>query len=142
MKKTFTLSNIICFLIFLYSVVHSFCFIFSGDDYVWFITDNIADLFNEKSPNGRYFTNFLTFFIIHYTVLRIIICSIILFGIFFILAKVLSRNNNDFKSYFISACTLLSVPPIIASLTINWMSGITNYVFSIIKFTLIAEYPF
>ena len=128
----------VLFLIFfIFSAIQSCCLLHGGDDIWWFALSSPAKLFGEQNINGRYFTNVITYYIANYTILRCILCTIMLFLLFVLLGRVLHRSDSDpFRCYALSALTIFTLPVMISYLTTNWISGITNYLISMI-FTLL-----
>lgn len=117
----------------LFSAVQSTCLVFGGDDLWWARLDSPAELFGGQDINGRYVTNLLTYAITHSFLLRAVCGTLLLSGIFILMTLMLRRKGVDtFWAVFFSAAANFALPKPIAYLTTNWISGITNYVLSIV----------
>ena len=106
----------------------------TSDDLWWNRLDSAADALTKDSPNGRYFTNLLTYFMCNYVSLRIVIYVALMFLFMYIMGKMLSFSLNDKKwvSYFFSSLIILASYSFFVLQIFNWISGFTNYVISIV----------
>ena len=116
-----------------YSIVTAVSLFMNGDDYIWYYVDSDERLENFRHPNGRYFSNFVTIKLVRYPVFRYIFVSVILFLLIFLIAKSISdsKKNTGLKICF-SLAGLIVIPATTYCETIFWISGFTNYVFSIL----------
>lgn len=130
--------TIFIFLVFLiFSLIKAFCLILNSDDLWWNHLSSVKSVITDDSPNGRYFTNIITYFMCNYTPLKILLYVSLMFLLMFVLGKLLSFsiNENKWTSYFFSSIIILTVFYGFLTQIFNWISGFTNYVISII-FTL------
>ncbi|SFY04820.1 DUF6056 family protein [Ruminococcus sp. XPD3002] len=124
---------IVCGIFMLYAIIQCSTFVMSGDDYWWSSLDTISQVFSDSNMNGRYFTNFITFYIIKFPYLRPLICVPFLVALFFLIANVLKTSKkSSLMTYLISGLCIMLVPSGIAMLTTLWISGFTNYVISLV----------
>ncbi len=74
--------------------MQAFCQIVNGDDFGWIIYTGMENIFGDKTENGRYFTNLLTYIFVNYPFVRICSFSLLLFALFIILARLISSGVN------------------------------------------------
>ncbi len=130
---------VISLLFAVFAVIQCSTFIMAGDDFWWAYVPSIKDIYGntDTNPNGRYLTNFVTYYIAHIPLLRPLICAPFFLALYFLISKILIRGKKDsLHACGYSAISILLTPPVIQILTSNWISGFTNYVFSIV-FSLI-----
>lgn len=122
-----------CAVIVLYAAVTALALFMNGDDYIWYYVGRDADFNEYTAPNGRYFSNFVTTLIVRYPVFRYIFIPVTIVAFLYVLAKLL---NIDKKVSEVRLCFALSflilIPASTYAETILWMSGFTNYVFSVV----------
>ena len=131
--KSNTPAFVVCTLYAVFSFIQSICLVFGGDDLWWKCLESPSLLFGAQDINGRYVTNLLTYAITHSNIIRAISGTALLFGLFILMALMMRRKGVDtFWAVIFSAAANYSIPRSIAYLTTNWISGITNYVLSIV----------
>ncbi len=109
--------------------MQAFCQIVNGDDFGWIIYTGMENIFGDKTENGRYFTNLLTYIFVNYPFVRICSFSLLLFALFIILARLISSGvNAENIHFYASALFIMCTPAAIYSQTIAWISGFTNYI--------------
>lgn len=119
---------LVCSLYLIYIVVQGVCLIFAGDDFIWFQSQSLKEYFGNYAVNGRYFTNLLTYLIVKYAALRVIVYTIVHALLFFCTAKLISRGKqNRWAAYAFVAAAMFSMEPAILRQTTSWISGFTNY---------------
>ncbi|MBO4877189.1 MAG: hypothetical protein J5501_04180 [Ruminococcus sp.] len=129
---------LIVFLAFsVFAVIQCCTFVMAGDDYWWANISSVKHIFVERNINARYLTNTVTYFLSKMPFLRPIVCIPFFIALYLLMTVALRRGKKDFSSssIFIAFCILVT-PPTITQVTTNWISGFTNYVFSIV-FSLI-----
>ena len=116
-----------------WSAILAGCNILCGDDITWTYDDAKSDLYGDKSINGRYFTNFLTYYAVRSFVLRFLIAFVFVFLLHQLLLRVLETKASDstYTAVF-SAVSIMTLHSMIFTQSLNWISGITNYVISIV----------
>ncbi len=118
-------------LIIIFSVISSLCLFFKFDDYLWYYTMEESSLEKYKIPNGRYFSNLITYTLVHSSVLRFIFCTVILVMFLVIISKLIDFGKISQRiSMMIVFFLFLAMPSETYSQTVNWFSGFTNYVLS------------
>jgi len=115
----------------LYSAILAFCNILGGDDIIWTLEESKNDVFGKTSVNGRYLTNFITFYAVRSFLLRTAVAFVFVFLLHQLLLRVIDTEKGvPGWAAAISALAILTVPPSMFTQTINWISGVTNYVIS------------
>lgn len=129
-KKGYLFSAVV-FLIF--SLISGICLIFRGDDFIWYFVNELEHLEKWKFPNGRYFTNPITYFMMRNDLFRIPAYCFFLVVFLLLVLKLFDyyNKNTKFSTSVISAIFLLS-PSLMYASVFNWVSGFTNYVISLI----------
>lgn len=125
-KDKATLS--VCSLYLIYIVIQGVCLLFAGDDFIWFQSQSLTESFGNYAVNGRYFTNFITYLIVKYPVLRVIVYTVVHALLYHYTAKLICRGNAErWLAYSFVAVAMLSMEPSIFRQTTSWISGFTNY---------------
>ncbi|GEM_PF-720660 len=115
----------------LFVAVQTSCLQYIGDDYWWLQLSSVWEVWTESSPNGRYFTNMITYFMMKFPVLRWCIYFSGVLLLFYLAAWILRKNTLcDWKAYAVSSIAMLFLPFQIMTNTINWISGFPNYILS------------
>jgi len=131
-KSTFAVALIIIF-----SVISAFCLIMQIDDFLWYYVYDIEELFPYQNPNGRYFTNQLTYLTIKFPLIRYIVFSVVLSSLIIIISHLVDFDRkSDILKYCLVFSLFVLIPHKMFANVINWISGFTNYVISML-FTLI-----
>ena len=88
MKKVSSREQIIIYIIFaVFIIVHCSCLIKTCDDLMWDNIDSLSQMLNSCNPNGRYFTNILTYFICNSSVLCLIVYTAFMGAFLFLIAE-------------------------------------------------------
>ncbi len=133
-KKRYLFFGIVFFI---FTLIQGICLIFRGDDLVWYSLDKIDEYRKWINPNGRYFTNAITYIMVRSDWLRILFYCLFLCA-FLILILCLAdyrKKHTKFCVGIISTLLILA-PTIMYASVFNWVSGFTNYVISFV-FTLL-----
>ncbi len=117
----------------IYILIHTVCFILTGDDFDWALTENIGAVFDSDAENGRYFSNLLVYFFTKNFLFRVIIGSAVYFAWYIFYNKIFGSGNRVY-SCIISAVLILTVPVSISFNTVMWISGFVNYVVGMVIF--------
>ncbi len=116
-----------------YAVVSPLSMFMNDDDYLWYFIGRIDSLDFFRNPNGRYLSNTITYYIVNYPILRFFFVSAVLLAFVFLIAKLIDVEKI---SYSTKLCFVLSAAALIPATsyceTIAWISGFTNYVFSVV----------
>lgn len=133
MKKLFNIlyNNKYVLLIVVFSLISAICLFMQGDDYIWYYVMEETKLESYKVPNGRYFSNAVTYIMLRNTWLKRIFYTIILSLMIVMIGKIIDFGNKKSKTGIIfSFFMLLMIPSSTFLEVINWFSGFTNYAFS------------
>lgn len=119
-----------------FALISGLCIFFINDDYIWYFVDKSDELSAYRVPNGRYFSNMITHFIVEHLVVLKIFYIISLSLMIVLIAKCVDMaiNKTSLSIYF-TLTFLLLIPSTTYSEVLNWVSGFTNYAFAFI-FTL------
>jgi len=124
-------SLVITFVFALYSAILAGCNILGGDDILWTLDETKNDVIGKGSVNGRYLTNFITFYSVRSVILRFFVAFVFVFLLHQLLLRVIDTDKGvPGWAAAISAIAVLTIQPSMFTQTINWISGITNYVIS------------
>lgn len=136
MKKLIK-NNYSYILVFCFIVISGFTLFMCCDDYIWFYAFSDDRLESYASPNGRYFTNFIT---------RVSVQCLPLFSIFYIISfgslvilieKLVRKKNIPITVSLLSVFILIQlIPSKTYTEVFRWISGFNNYCFAFV-FTLI-----
>ncbi|MDE7365421.1 MAG: hypothetical protein K2N27_11210, partial [Ruminococcus sp.] len=133
MKKLFkTLyNNKHILLIIVFSLISAICLFMKCDDYLWYYVMEEPKLESYRVPNGRYFSNAVTYIMLRNLWLKRIFYTIIFSLMILIMGKLADFGNKKAKKGIIlSFFMFLLLPVDTFSETVNWFSGFTNYIFS------------
>ncbi len=135
MKKVFAQKNTLVYIIIfaIFIIVHCSCLIKTCDDLMWDNIDSLSQMLNSCNPNGRYFTNILTYFICNSSVLCLIVYTFFMGAFLYFIADILKIGLKQkwMSVLFIGAVFLFS-PRFFYVHIFNWISGFTNYVISLV----------
>ena len=125
--------HIFIILLFVYFVIQGYCMLISSDDIWWAFVPSMKELFQSYNPNGRYFTNVLTYLCCHYICFRDVFYILTMSGFAFFTAKLLN-SDMDFKwlHWFFTVLIFFFTPSFFYAYVLNWTSGFPNYVFPLI----------
>ena len=113
-----------------WSAVLAACNILSGDDIVWTLHESQNDVFGDTSINGRYFTNAVTFVAVRYFFVRFIVAFIFVFLLHQLITRLIDKGGQASYTSVFSAVCIMTLNQSMFTMTLNWISGITNYVIS------------
>lgn len=131
-KRVFAVALIIIF-----SIISALCLIMQTDDFLWYYVYDMQELFPYQNPNGRYFTNWITCLIVKYPIMRYIIVSVCLSSLIIIISRLMDfERKSDILNYCLAFSLFVLIPREMFANVMNWISGFTNYVISIL-FTLV-----
>lgn len=138
MKKILDNKHIL--LVVAFSFISAICLFMKSDDYIWYYVMEESKLEMYRVPNGRYFSNLLTYIMLRNPWLKRLFYTVILSLMVTITGKLADFGNKKAKTGIIlSFFMLLLLPVDTFSETVNWFSGFTNYIF---PFLLTASYIF
>ena len=104
-----------------------------GDDYIWFFSGKDHVLDECLVPNGRYFSNIIISYLINNVYFRTVFVSISLSLFLILLANLFDfRNFTAYSKYSLTLICFIMIPTSTYAETVNWISGYTNYVFSML----------
>ena len=113
-----------------FALVSALCLFFICDDFIWYFVKDVDALKTYQVPNGRYFSNFITYIIVRSSLIRTLFYSITLTLLIVSLSKIIDFEKKLRNLKYITAFTLfLLIPKEMYSEVLNWISGYTNYAF-------------
>lgn len=123
---------LIFFIFFAFFLLRGICLILAVDDIWWYNIGSLSDMLNIYDPNGRYFTNILTYLMCKSFVPRLFIytasMSLFLGAFASLLGK--SFGKNKWAAMFSAGLIILLSSQLFTQSVYNWISGFTNYVIS------------
>ncbi|MBR4626518.1 MAG: hypothetical protein IKO47_02220 [Ruminococcus sp.] len=115
----------------IWSAVIAATIILCGDDIIWTLRESRNDVIGSNSVNGRYFTNIITFAAVRSYAFRTAVAFVFLVLLHQLLLRVINTEKGVHGwAAALSAAFILTIPTAMFTQTINWISGITNYVIS------------
>lgn len=127
----------------LFIMVHCLCLIKTLDDLMWDNIDSLSQMLRSCNPNGRYFTNILTYFICNSSVLCFFVYTLFM-GLFVYLISDIFKPDLRTKwvSFLFAGLVFLLSPRYFFVHIFNWISGFTNYVISLVFALVYLRYCF
>lgn len=120
-------------LMLLFSVLAAFSLFMNGDDYLWYYAGDESSLDGWSKPNGRLFSNQITIWLVRNIPFRTIFTAATLFIFLFLLGKLLDYRKVGFNlKYYLALIFLIMIPCRTYKETVLWISGFTNYIFSMV----------
>lgn len=117
----------------IFAVCSSLALFMNGDDYLWFYSVEDHDLDKWQTPNGRFFSNKVTIWLVRSFSFRTIFIALTFALFLIIMAKIFDlRNFLGSSKYYLTTIFFIFIPHATYSETVNWISGYTNYVFSML----------
>jgi len=136
-----TIIYIVTFTVFI--IVHCLCLIKTCDDLMWDNIDSLSQMLEQCNPNGRYFTNILTYFICNSSVLCLIVYTLFMGAFLYLIADFFRADLKYKWLVFIFAGFVFLISPRYFYVHIfNWISGFTNYVISLVFLFIYIRYCF
>ncbi|WP_367270468.1 DUF6056 family protein [Ruminococcus sp.] len=134
MKNKSNLLNVLPYgVIALFVVCTSLALFMNGDDFLWYFSRSDEALSSWTTPNGRLFSNQMTYWLVRSILFRTIFISITFFAFIILLSKLFDIENKCGKiKYYAVLFSFVCIPPATYAETVNWISGYTNYIFSLI----------
>ncbi len=134
MKKALPVKNILpAALIIIFSLISAYSLIFQGDDFIWYFVNDIDEMSGYRVPNGRYFTNFLTYIMVEFPLMKYLIYCGALSALIILISHLVDyEKKSAVLKYGLTFTMFILLPTAIYSNTITWISGFTNYVISIL----------
>lgn len=118
-------------LIVVFSLISAVCLFMKGDDYIWYYVMEEPKLESYRVPNGRYFSNALTYILLRNTWLKRIFYTVILSLMILITGRFTDfSNKKSEKGIIFSFFMFFMIPSDTFTEVVNWFSGFTNYAFS------------
>ena len=126
-----SLSSIL--LIVVFSILTSISQFMNGDDYLWYFSANDSELEAWTKANGRLFSNQMTMLLCRNIPFRTIFVAVS-FALFLILLSKLFDFDNVTKGgkYCLALTFFILIPPTAYAESVVWISGYTNYIFSMV----------
>lgn len=123
--------HMIFLIFFFFSIICAICFIMSSDDFLWTAYSSISDMIKRDNQNGRFFTNSITYLMVNFLPLRVLLYVFFMIVSFFSFKRIIdSEKVHGFSSAMIVFLGFLTLDKGIANSTLRWISGFTNYVIS------------
>ena len=125
----------------LFFIISGSCLILSGDDLWWCSIPTLSDFLDNYKLNGRFLTNVLSYLSCHNTVFCVVLYVLTFTG-FYASAGSLLGSNYKYKwlPYASMVLIFLFAQKAFYSQIINWVSGYTNYVISLILLFIYINY--
>ncbi len=120
-------------LIGLFAVLSALSLFMNGDDYLWYYSGDQTELNGWSTPNGRLFSNQITIWLVRNIPFRTIFVALTLILFLFFLAKLIDfKNVTANTKYYMALIFLIMIPCRTYKETVLWISGFTNYIFSMV----------
>lgn len=135
LKKRLAANKVGFFIFFVFLVfflIRGACLIKTTDDVWWDKFDSLSDMMKGYNPNGRLFTNALTYYICNHDFVRVIVYVASL-GLFLLsIARMLEVDlgKGKWTPIFFSGLVIILSPRYFSPHVYNWISGFTNYTIS------------
>ncbi|WP_028517246.1 DUF6056 family protein [Ruminococcus flavefaciens] len=114
-------------------IVHCLCLIKTSDDLMWDNIDSLSQMLKSCNPNGRYFTNIITYFICNSPVLCFFVYTFCMGAFLYLFGELLKADlKHKWLAFVFAGCTFLFAPRYFFVHIFNWISGFTNYVISLV----------
>ena len=141
-RINFNFSRLTFYIIFaVFFIIKGCCLILTGDDIWWGGLPSLSFLFKHSNPNGRYFTNIITFLSTHSSVFRTISYAITFVGFALLISFVLGKFYKfKWLDAFLFIPFLFIIKSDLNCQVVNWVSGYTNYVISLVLFLIFYFY--
>ena len=133
-RINFNFSRLTFYIIFaVFFIIKGCCLILTGDDIWWGGIPSLSFFLKRSNPNGRYLSNIITFYSTHSFMFRTISYAITFIGFALLISFILGKFYK-FKWFdaFLFIPFLFIIGPDLKCQVVNWVSGYTNYVFSLI----------
>ena len=128
-NKVFIPVSLIC----VFAIISAFSLFMNGDDYLWYYSGKDPQLDSWSKANGRSFSNQITIWLTRYIPFRIIFvtATIILFMI--LMSRLVDyKNVSKGIKYLLPLSLIIMIPCRNYKETFLWISGFTNYIFSMV----------
>ena len=127
-------------LIFIFSICSAFSLFMNGDDYLWYYSGVDPKLDVWAHANGRLFYNQITIWLTRYIPFRIIFVSLTIAALIVLMGKIMDLQNVSRRlRFFLPLALVIIIPCRNYKETFLWISGFTNYIFSM---TIVFTYMF
>ncbi|WP_295081440.1 DUF6056 family protein [Ruminococcus sp.] len=124
-----------------YIIVHCLCLIKTSDDLMWDNIDSVSQMLLHHNPNGRYFTNILTYFICNSPVLCFVVYTFFMGAFLFLIAGLFKAElKHKWVAFLFAGSVLLFSPRYFYVHIYNWISGFTNYLISLVFLLIYIRY--
>ena len=144
-KHELTQKNTLVFsLIFaVYIIIHCLCLIKTSDDLMWDNIDSVSQMLLYHNPNGRYFTNILTYFLCNSPVLCFVVYTFFMDAFLFLIANLFKAElKHGWTAFLFAGSVFLFSPKYYYIHIYNWISGFTNYLISLVFLLIYIRYCF
>ena len=130
-------------LIVVFSVLSAFSLFMNGDDYFWYYIFENKELEAWVVANGRLFSNKITYWLVRSFAFRTIFVWISFAAFLILLGKLFDFKNvlGRYK-YYLVLLFFVFIPHSTYAETVNWISGYTNYVFSMLCIFIYLSFVF
>ena len=130
-------------LIVVFSLLSAFSLFMNGDDYFWYYIFENKELEAWVVANGRLFSNKITYWLVRSFAFRTIFVWISFAAFLILLGKLFDFKNvlGRYK-YYLVLLFFVFIPHSTYAETVNWISGYTNYVFSMLCIFIYLSFVF
>ena len=119
--------------VFIFALCSSLALFMNGDDYLWYYSVEDSSLDAWRTPNGRLFSNQVTIWLVRNIPFRIIFITLTFAAFLVIMGRLFDfKDHIKGNKYYFPLLLLIFIPHTTYAETINWISGYTNYVFSVL----------
>lgn len=125
---------LIFFVLLVFFLVRALCLLLTTDDVWWITFDSLSDMMKTYNPNGRLFTNAITYYICNHYVAMVIV-YVLTMGLFLVsMSRLfeLDLGKGKWTAILFAALVILLSPRYFSTHVYNWISGFTNYIMSAI----------
>ncbi len=127
----------------IFSVCTSLSEFLIGDDFLWFYSKSDSSLASWGITNGRVFSNWLTYLLVRSNLFRTVFIALTFFLFILILSRLFDFERKIGKSrIYLCLFLFVLIPRTTYAETVNWISGYTNYVISILLLFIYVSFAF
>lgn len=130
-------------LIVIFSVISAFSLFMNGDDYLWYYSVDDPQLASWAKANGRLFSNQVTIWLTRSIPFRIVFVSVTITAFIILMGKIIGFEKAPKRlKYFLPLALIVIIPCRTYKETFLWISGFTNYIFSMVIILLYLFFVF
>lgn len=133
---------LIFFIFLVFFLVRGACLLMTTDDVWWDTFDSLSEVMKGYNPNGRLFTNAITYYICNHYAARVIVYVVTMGAFILSIVRLLefSFGKGKWTAVFFAGLVILLSPGFFTQHIYNWISGFTNYIISLIFILLYIRF--